>query len=133
MIRGVLKGPMSRSTARKYATALPSDVEADAASPKPARAPQVVPLPGLCALRIEAFNEQDRTASLRVGRDVVEARLDEAVEIAVVKTALARGERVIAQREADGWILIGALRTAATPGVDEGEEYQIKAKRISVH
>jgi hypothetical protein len=82
---------------------------------------------------VEALDEHRRTATLRLGRQAVEAALDPSVEVAVVRTAIARGERVIAQRETEGWVLVGALRTAATPGVDEGEEFQIKAKRIAVH
>ena len=96
----------------------------------PARPAPVEVSPGLVALKVEAFDEAARIATLRLGREVIDAHLDDAVDVAVVKTALARGERVIAQREADGWILIGALRTAATPGVDEGEEFTIKGKRI---
>jgi hypothetical protein len=61
-----------------------------------------------------------------------EAALDEALSPAVLKTALARGERVIAQREQGGWVVLGALRTAPTPGIDEGDEYRIKARRIEI-
>ncbi|WP_437305812.1 hypothetical protein [Sorangium sp. So ce388] len=87
---------------------------------------------GLVAATLEAFDEASLTASLRVGRDAIEASLDPVVEPAVLLTALRRGERVLAQREDDGWVVLGALRTAATPGVDEGDDFLIKARRVTV-
>lgn len=87
---------------------------------------------GLVAVVAEAFDEGGRVATIVVGRQRITAGLDGSVDAAVLRTAVARGERVIAQREADGWVVLGALRTAATPGVDEADEFAIKAKRISV-
>ncbi|HZX00754.1 MAG TPA: hypothetical protein VFF45_00775 [Bacilli bacterium] len=116
-------------------------VQADAAppstcqEPSPARARLSLPdpAPSLAAALVEALDEPRRTATLRLGRQAIEAALDPAVDVSVVRTAIARGERVIVQRDAEGWVLVGALRTAATPGVDEGEDFQIKARRIAVH
>jgi hypothetical protein len=87
---------------------------------------------GLVAARLESFDDDRREVRLEVGREVVTAALDAAVESAVIRTALARHERVIAQYEATGWVVLGTLRTAATPGVDEGDQFVIKARRISV-
>jgi hypothetical protein len=129
---------MSRSSARlvdpragEGAALRPVTTEPRPADTRAAEA-LVLPLVGLVAVRVEALDEAERTASLRVGRDLVEARLDASVDLAVARTALARGERVIAQRESEGWVVLGALRTAATPGVDEGEDFVIKAKRVAV-
>jgi hypothetical protein len=96
-----------------------------------APAPTEVPA-SLVAAQIVELDGETRTAMLRVGASVARAALDGAVELAVMRTALARGERVIAQREAAGWLVVGALRTAATPGVDEGDDFVIKARRVAV-
>ena len=96
-----------------------------------ARAP-APSLPGLVALRLEDFDEEAGTASLRVGEGVVQAAVDPSVEPAVLRTARARRERVIAQQEGEGWVVLGTLRTQATPGVDEGDEFLIKARRVVV-
>ncbi len=87
---------------------------------------------GLVAVRLVGLHEDERAADLRVGSETTRASLDSAVDLAVLRTALSRGERVIAQREATGWIVLGALRTAATPGVDEGDDFVIKARRVAV-
>lgn len=87
---------------------------------------------GLVALRLEALDEERRVATVVAGRESVEAELDGAVDTAVIRTALARGERVIAQREGDGWIVLGVLRTVATPGVDRGDEYVVEARRVKI-
>lgn len=87
---------------------------------------------GLVAARVDGFDEDRREVRLDAGGELVSAALDPAVEAAVIHTALARGERVIAQREAAGWVVLGTLRTTATPGVDEGDQFVIKARRISV-
>lgn len=86
---------------------------------------------GLVAARLEAI-EDDARVTLRVGSAFVEAGVDLSVDAAVLRTALRRGEPVIAQREGGRWVVLGALRTAATPGVDEGEEFTLKARRIAV-
>jgi hypothetical protein len=88
--------------------------------------------PALCALRIESFDEATRTVTLLAGDEVGTASLDAALDPAVLRTAKVRGERVIAQREGGAWVVLGALRTAATPGVDEGDEFLIKARRVAV-
>ncbi len=87
---------------------------------------------GLSALVPASFDEARRTLTLRVGSELIEATLDASVEPAVIHTALRRRERLLAQPEAEGWVVIGALRTTATPGVDEADEFLIKAKRIAV-
>lgn len=71
-------------------------------------------------------------AELDVDGVTVAAALDDALSPRVLATALVRGERVIAQREGGGWVVLGAMRTAPTPGVDEGDEFLIKARRVAV-
>jgi hypothetical protein len=87
--------------------------------------------PGIVAAVLVAFDGKS-TASLQIGGETIEAAVDAAVDPAVLRTALARRERVIAQQEGDGWVVVGALRTAATPGVDEGDEFAIKARRVRI-
>ncbi|MFO0740570.1 MAG: hypothetical protein U0270_32035 [Labilithrix sp.] len=69
---------------------------------------------------------------IRAGSGVVMAKLDPSVHPSVVATAVARGERVIVQREDDVWVVVGVLRTSPTPGIEEAEEYVIKAARVRV-
>lgn len=90
-------------------------------------------LPQLAALVVEAFDEASRSATLRLGSATVAAKFDAALDPAVIRTARQRGERVIVAREGGTWIVLGALRTAATPGVDEGDYFVIKARRVAIH
>lgn len=69
---------------------------------------------------------------IQAGSAVVMAKLDPSVHPSVVATAVARGERVIVQREDDVWLVVGVLRTSPTPGIEEAEEYTIKAARVRV-
>jgi hypothetical protein len=106
----------------------------DSAPPSDARAVRtaVPALPTLAAVRCEAIDAAARKAVIRAGGEVVEAVIDPAVSISVLRTAIARGERVIVEAQDAGWVVIGALRTAATPGVDEGEEFRIQAGRVTI-
>ena len=88
--------------------------------------------PGLTAVRLVSFDVEARAAWIEVGGVSVEAAFDDALSPQVLTTALARGERVIAQREDQGWVLLGTLRTCPTPGVDEGDEFLIKARRVAI-
>lgn len=89
---------------------------------------------GLVAVRLLAVetSESARTARLDVGGAEVTAAVDGAVDVAVLDTALRRGERVIAQRDASGWIVLGTLRTQGTPGVDLLEEIALRADRVDI-
>ncbi len=69
---------------------------------------------------------------LRVGRMTVRGVLDSSVHPAVIATAVARGERVIVAREGAEWVVLGVLRTSPTPGIEEAEEYVIRAGRVRV-
>jgi hypothetical protein len=66
-----------------------------------------------------------------VVRDRTEfARRDPSVDAIVVLNAFARGERVFVEHDGERWVVLGALRTRATPGVDAGDEYRIEANRL---
>ena len=69
---------------------------------------------------------------MRVGTTEVSATLDASVHPSVVATAIARSERLIVQREEGLWTVLGALRTSPTPGIEEAEEYVIRAGRVKV-
>jgi hypothetical protein len=94
--------------------------------------PKADPLPEgtLRAARIVSVDEATRQARVEIGADCVDAALDAAVDLAVVLTAHTRGERLMVERRGEGWVVLGSLRTTATPGVDKGDEYLIAAKRI---
>ncbi|MEZ4447382.1 MAG: hypothetical protein R3B72_50365 [Polyangiaceae bacterium] len=89
-------------------------------------------VPQMCTARVVAFDSETGEIQLRVGRREVVASLDESVSPRVIATAQQRGERVVVERDADGWLVLGALRTSATPGVDAGEEFVIQAERVRI-
>jgi hypothetical protein len=64
--------------------------------------------------------------------DEAMATLGKNVDRAVVETSVARGETLIVQESPNGLLVLGALRTAATPGVDKGDEFVIEANRIKM-
>lgn len=96
---------------------------------RPAAPAQVL---GLQAVTVETCDPVTRTATVRVAGRSLRAILDDAVDPVVVQGASARGERVIAQVEDGEWVIIGALRTRPTPGIDRGDEYTIEARRVRV-
>jgi hypothetical protein len=104
-------------------------VSSTAARPAQAAPP---PAPGLVAVRLAGFDEERGELHLDLGGEAIAAALDPTVDPVVIRTAVARGERVIAQHEAAGWVVLGTLRTTATPGVDEGDQFVIKARRIAL-
>ncbi len=97
-------------------------------------------LPALFAFLGEAYDEQAgritlsefRSAASRGSLVPLTALVDPALHPAVIKKALARGERFIGTRQGEGLVALGVLRTSPTPGVDEGEEFEIVAKRVAV-
>lgn len=66
------------------------------------------------------------------GREM-DARVDESVSAVVLEGAVARGERVVVEVEDDGEVVVvGALRTQPTPGIDAADQYTIEAGRIDL-
>lgn len=66
------------------------------------------------------------------GKTIADAKLDPSVHSSVIEGACRRGERVLVEDGEEGLVVIGALRTQPTPGIDEAESYAIKAKRIAL-
>ncbi len=88
--------------------------------------------PGLCTGRALAL-EPDGRVRVEIGATREAAAIDPSVHRVVVEGAIARGERLLLERDPDGALLvIGALRTQPTPGVDAADEYTIEAKRITL-
>jgi hypothetical protein len=88
-------------------------------------------LPVLTLARIAA-SDGDGSVILEVGAARVRATVDPSVHPVVIATALAKKERVLAQEEGGSWVVVGALRTSPTPGVDAADEYVIRAGRVRV-
>ena len=96
-----------------------------AAVPAPARRPAL--------FTAEIHDVQGGGARVVIGGDLESARLDASVHPTVIAGACARRERVLVEeRDGGALVIVGALRTQPTPGVDEAESYSIKAKRISL-
>lgn len=88
---------------------------------------------GIVAAAVLRFDARRRVALLRRGAGAIEAALDPAVDAVVIETAARRRERVLAERDERGrWVVLGALRTAATPGVDAADEHVLRGKRITI-
>lgn len=119
-----------RRMRRAEAEVTPMSVVRGGAAARP-REEQARPM-GLVAAEVEDFDTEAGALTVRVLGERVAARLDPACSPEVVRTALARRERVIVQWEGDGWAALGVLRTSPTPGVDEGDEYVIRARRVTI-
>lgn len=100
------------------------------------RAPKLEPVsipalkPTLMTAQVHEVHE-DRIV-LGFGKTTADAKLDAAVHKTVIEGACRRGERVLVEENEDGLLVIGALRTQPTPGIDEAESYAIKAKRVTL-
>lgn len=87
--------------------------------------------PSLTTARIESVDKEHVHISV-AGQSMLALR-DECVHPAVLRGAAQRGERVLVECNAEGlWVVIGALRTQPTPGIDVVEEYTIEAERVKV-
>jgi hypothetical protein len=83
--------------------------------------------------RIEALDGDGEVLRLAFGREVVSARRDPTLHPLVLRGAFERGERVLAEHRADeGWVVVGALRTQPSPGIDVASEYTIEADRVHI-
>jgi hypothetical protein len=106
------------------------------ALPTPPRAPfppqaASTAAPGIATARIHAL--EGNTVHLAIGGQIVVAAVDPSVHPAVLRGASERGERVLAERDEHGvWIVIGALRTQPTPGIDAADAYTIEADKITI-
>ena len=104
--------------------------------PTPPRAPfppqaASTSLPSVTTARIHAI--EGDTLRLAVGGQIVVATVDASVHPAVLRGAAERGERVLAERDERGaWIVLGALRTQPTPGIDAVDAYTIEADKVTI-
>lgn len=95
------------------------------------QAPAASPLPTLTLAPIDLI-EGERVL-VRLGGAQVPARVDAGVHPLVLAGAHARGERVLVEvSEGGAPVIVGALRTQPTPGIDAAEEYTIEAARVSI-
>lgn len=107
--------------------------EAESARPdEPAESTDIPIVSGLVALPVASVDAESRRVKLKLGKALVEARLDDTVHPIVATTALARGERLVAQQEDGAFVVLGALRTAPTPGIERGDDFVIEARRVSL-
>lgn len=110
--------------------------EIKVASDKRAGKLRAVPAPavrraGLTTAHVHAVEE--RTVVLALSGALVRATLDASVHPTVMEGARARQERVLVEESADGTLVVlGALRTQPTPGIDVADAYTIKAQRITL-
>jgi len=100
------------------------------------RAPKLepisIPAPKPTLLTAQVHEVTSERIVLAFGRTTADAKLDPAVHPSVIEGACARRERVLVEENEEGFVVIGALRTQPTPGIDKAESYEIKAKRISL-
>ena len=104
--------------------------------PTPPRAPfppqaALTSLPTVSTGRIHSI--EGETIRLAIGGQIVAATVDSSVHPAVFRGAAERGERVLAERDERGaWIVLGALRTQPTPGIDAADAYTIEADKVTI-
>jgi hypothetical protein len=109
------------------------DADLDHGAPESAKVEiSSTPLGTMVAARAIALDEAKRRMDIEIGGRAGVADLDACVDTIVAATAVQRGERLIVERGADGWVVLGALRTTPTPGVDRGQEFHIAAKRLKL-
>jgi hypothetical protein len=89
------------------------------------------PPPGLFTARLKRATSG--AAVLEHAGKELAASVDPSVHPQVLAGAALRGERVLVERSDDGELLvIGALRTQPTPGIDVADAYEIKAGRVAI-
>src|SRR5262245_30947211 len=117
-------------------TATVRKLEADADKPERRAArlrpvPTPAPRPALFTAQIHEITSDGPV--LAIGTSTANAKLDASVHPTVIAGAHARRERVLVEEGTDGaLVIVGALRTQPTPGIDEGETYTIKAQQIAL-
>lgn len=104
------------------------------ALPTPPRAPfppQATAAPSLCTGRVHAV--EGDLVRLAIGSQIVAATVDPSVHPLVLRGAAERHERVLAERDERGaWVILGALRTQPTPGIDSADAYTIEAGEVTI-
>lgn len=78
-------------------------------------------------------SEDDDEIEVRVGGRPLVAKAAPTLQRAILVTAMRTGEPVLVERNADGsLVVVGGLRTQATPGVDDMKEIRLEADRIEL-
>ncbi len=71
---------------------------------------------------------------VRMGSRTIVASKSATLHEAVLRTAMETGEPVLVERGEGGTVIVvGALRTKPTPGVDKTRDIRIEADRIEIH
>lgn len=104
--------------------------------PTPPRAPfppqaTATTAPSLRTGRVHAV--EGDLVRLAIGSQIVAATVDPSVHPLVLRGAAERNERVLAERDESGaWVILGALRTQPTPGIDNADAYTIEADKVTI-
>ncbi len=93
----------------------------------------VAPTRGLDVAAVVSLDEDSRRAQLRLDDgSTPQAELAPSLSPIVVRGAISRGEPLVVKETPAGWVVLGALRTAPTPGLDKGDSYVIEARRVEL-
>lgn len=94
--------------------------------------PRPVVLPQLATARVASYDAESDTLTLRIGDEAIPARRDESLHKVVLEGAASRGERVLVEQHNGELLVVGAVRTQPTPGIDHAPSYDIHADRIHI-
>lgn len=123
---------MASSTARRPSTPKPAIQKRStgAASPTALAPIQLVQPTSMSLARVASLAAGG--AVVEVGGRSLKATLDAAVDAAVIETAHRRGERVLVEVIGERAVIVGALRTQATPGIEQSDRFDIKAGEVTI-
>jgi len=119
---------MAASISRRPAPA-PEPVKRVKAAPSKAAPIQLVQAATISLGRVVALGTD---VEVELGGRSVAALVDASVDVSVIKTAFERGERVLIEVIGDRAVIVGALRTQATPGIERGEKFVIEAGEVAI-
>ena len=127
---------MAASTARRPSTPKPATRERSVERAPGAKTPtavapiQLVQTTSMALARIVSL--AGGNATVDVGGRTMKASVDPAVDGAVLETALRRGERVLVEVTGERAVVVGALRTQATPGIERAERFHVEADDVTI-
>ncbi len=119
---------MAASTARRPSTTKPATNKKT--SPTALAPIQLVQPTSMSLARIVSLD--GAAAVVDVSGRSLKATVDASVDIAVLETAERRGERVLVEVAGDRAVIVGALRTQATPGIERAERFDIQAGEVTI-
>lgn len=91
-----------------------------------------VVLPQLATARVASYDSESDALTLRIGDEEIPARRDESLHKLVLAGAASRGERVLVEQHGNDLLVVGAVRTQPTPGIDHAPSFDIHADRIHI-